>query len=191
MKWPFKAVYDWVFGKSTTSGISSWFSTLFSGWCIPSKSASGIDINEIKRVVLEQAAALIEKERILNKKQVDDLSHELERQRQLFEKQLSTALAQYNELDSNAKQTTPTLSSEKTIFPKPRVKETPVNKADDPIQEDLNSLSPKACFKHMYVTMSGFPLPPIVEKTLSENDIIKHSTLVDLLKNSIIDYRDL
>ena len=47
------------------------------------------------------------------------MSHEVERQRKLFEKQLSTALAQYNDFDSNAKQTTPTLSSKKTIFPKP------------------------------------------------------------------------
>ena len=195
VQWPFNTVYDWVFRKSTTSDTTSWFSTLFNGWSVRGTSASGVDMDEIKRVVIEQASALIEKEHILNKKQVDGLSHELQRQRQLVEDQLRTALAQYNELDWNAKQTPPTLSSKTTISPKPCVKETPVNKTNesdkDPTTEDVNSLSPKACFKHMYVAMSGFPLPPIVEKTLSENDIIKHIKLVDLLKNSILDYKDL
>ena len=189
-QWPFTmGTSSWYFGKAETSDSSSWFSTLFDGWFGSGTSAGGVDAEEIKRLVLEQSAALIKKERIANQKQVDGLSQELQRQRQFFEDQLQHALTAYNKAHANTANSVkkPHVETSAIVPNQPDASRCNAKTAD----AAFNTISPKICFQNMYVKVSGFPLPPVVEKTLSDYDIIKHRHFINLLHTSIENFDEL
>lgn len=201
-QWPFTmGTSSWYFRKAETSDSSIWFSTLFDGWSDSGTSAAGVNAEEIKRLVLEQSAALIKKERIANQKQVDDLSQELQRQRQFFEDQLQHALTAYNKAHANTSNSvekpraeTPTIAPNQPDVSRCNAKTmTPVSTDDTEKTADVafNTISPKICFQNMYVKVSGFPLPPVVEKTLLDYDIIKHRHFINLLHTSIENFDEL